>query len=131
FIGYRVTDFEPNERADEEAKKAAKGDASDAKSLPSLLRKRLPLSISALRQENTVKLAKHWTRRWKSSARESRLGSINNTGPSKKFLRLIKVLDRRQASLLFELCSGHIGLNHPLFRICRSKTPSCPHCCGI
>ena len=33
-------DFEPNERADEEAKKAVKGDASNAKSLPSLLCKR-------------------------------------------------------------------------------------------
>jgi ribonuclease HI len=124
-------DFEPNEKADEEAKKAAKGDSSDVKMLPPLLRKRLPLSISALRQENMAKLSKRWTRRWKSSARESLLKTIDNTAPSKKYLRLIKDLDRRQASLLFQLRSGHVGLNHHLFRIHRSETPSCPHCRGI
>jgi ribonuclease HI len=124
-------DFEPNERADEEAKKAAKGDASEAKLLPSLLRKCLPLSVSALRQNNMAKLLKRWTRRWKSSPRESLLKTIDNTAPSKKYLRLIRDLDRRQASLLFQLRSGHIGLNHHLFRIRRSETPSCPHCRGI
>ena len=41
-------DFAPNEKADEEAKKAAKGDSSDAKLLPSFLRKSLPLSISVI-----------------------------------------------------------------------------------
>ena len=124
-------DFEPNERADEEAKKAAKGDSSDAKLLPPLLRKCLPLSISALRQGNSAKLTKRWERRWKSSTRESLLKGIDNTAPSKKYLRLTKGLDRRQASLLFQLRSGHIALNHHLFRIRRSETPSCPHCQGI
>jgi hypothetical protein len=51
--------------------------------------------------------------------------------PSKKYLRLIKNLDRSQASILFQLRSGHIGLNQHLFRIRRSETPSCPHCQGI
>ena len=124
-------DFEPNERADKEAKKAAMGDSSDAKLLPALLRKRLPLSVSALRQENTAKLTKHWVQRWKSLVRESLLKSIDNTGPSKKYLCLIKDLDRRQASLLFQLCSDHVALNHHLFRIRRSEMPSCPHCQGI
>jgi ribonuclease HI len=96
-------DFKPNKRADEEAKKAAKGDSSDAKSLPSLLHKCLPLSISALCQENTVKLSKRWTHRWKSSARESLLRTIDNTTPLKKYLRLIRGLDHRQTSLLFQL----------------------------
>jgi ribonuclease HI len=41
-------DFEPNERADEEAKKAALQDVSDAKSLPPFLHKKIPLSVSAL-----------------------------------------------------------------------------------
>jgi len=124
-------DFEPNEKADEEAKKAAKGDSSKAKLLPSILRKRLPLSVSALRQGNMAKLSKRWTRRWKSSPRESLLKTIDNTAPSKKYLRIIGDLYRRQASLLFQLCSGHAGLNHHLFRIRRSESPSCPHCHGI
>jgi hypothetical protein len=107
------------------------GDSSEAKLLPAILRKCLPLSVSALRQENMAKLAKRWTRRWKSSARESMFKSIDNTVPSKKYLRLIKGLDHRQASILFQLRSGHIVLNHHLFRIRRSETPSCPHCRGI
>src|SRR6202040_3108317 len=109
----------------------AKGDSSEAKLLPSILRKRLPLSISALRQGNVAKLSKHWMRRWMSLPRESLLKTIDNTAPSKKYLRIIRDLDRRQASMLFQLRSGHAGLNHHLFCIRRSESPSCPHCCGI
>jgi hypothetical protein len=74
---------------------------------------------------------KQWKRKWKSLAREPLLKGIDNTAPLKKYLRLIKNLDRRQASLLFQLHSGHVALNHHLFCICRSETPSCPHCQGI
>lgn len=42
-------DFAPNEKADEEAKKATQGDSSDAKSLPALLHKHLPLSLTVIR----------------------------------------------------------------------------------
>jgi hypothetical protein len=56
---------------------------------------------------------------------------IDNTAPSKKFPCLVKDLNRKQASLLFQLRSGHVALNHHLFRIHRSETPSCPHCQGI
>jgi ribonuclease HI len=42
-------DFAPNEFADKEAKKAAKGDTSEIKHLPSYLRKCLPYSVTALR----------------------------------------------------------------------------------
>jgi hypothetical protein len=59
------------------------------------------------------------------------LRTIDNSAPSKKYLRLIRGLDRRQASLLFQLRTGHIGLNHHLFRIRKSESPSCPLCRGI
>ena len=42
------SEFVPNEKADDEAKKAAQGNSSNAKSLPKFLCKHLPLSISAL-----------------------------------------------------------------------------------
>jgi ribonuclease HI len=42
--------YERNEKADEEAKKAAQGLSSEAKLLPPFLRKCLPASVSALRQ---------------------------------------------------------------------------------
>ena len=124
-------DFGPNERADEEAKLPAQESSSKAKFLPPLLRKKLPLSISALRQDNLSKLKRRWQRRWRSSERENLLQSIDNSALSKKYSRLIADLDRRQASLLFQLRSGHIGLNHHLFRIRKSESPACPKCQGI
>ena len=123
--------FAPNEKADEEAKKAAQGHSSEAKYLPKFLRKPLPLSVSALRQNNMTKIKKHWEHRWKSSPREDILKSIDSSAPSKKYLCLIAGLDRRQASLLFQLRSGHIGLNQHLFHIRKSDTPVCPNCQGI
>jgi ribonuclease HI len=121
-------DFEPNERTDEEAKKVAQGDSSITKSLPPLLHKHLPLSIPTLHQNHNVKLAKCWMHRWKKSPRYNTLKSINNSAPSKKFLHLIKNLDCRQASILFQLHTGHIGLNQHLFRIRRLEMLLCPHC---
>ena len=57
-------DFAPNEKADQEAKKAAQGDSSEAKYLPKLLCKPLPLSVSALCQGNITKIKKRWKGRW-------------------------------------------------------------------
>ena len=79
-------DFGPNERADEEAKQVTQGSSSEARFLPRVLRKKLPLSVSALRQENNVKLKKRWQRRWKNSERENLLRTIDNSAPSKKIL---------------------------------------------
>ena len=124
-------DFAPNEKTDQEAKKAVQGDSSEAKYLPKLLRKPLPLSVSALHQGNITKIKKRWKRRWQSSLREDILKSIDNSAPSKKYLHLISGLDRRQASLLFQLRLGHIGLNQHLFCIRKSNTPVCPSCQGI
>ena len=53
-------DFGPNERADEEAKLTAQGSSSEAKFLPPLLHKKLPLSISTLWQDNLSKLKRRW-----------------------------------------------------------------------
>ena len=124
-------DFEPNEHADEEAKLEAQGQSSNTKSLPTLRCKHLLLSISALWQSHAATLKNRWRCRWKSSERESLLRSIDNSAPSKKYLHLISGLDRCQASLLFQLRSGHIALNHHLFCIHKSKTPSCPFFQGI
>ena len=93
--------FEPNERADEEAKLAAQGSSSDTRFLPQLLCKKLPLSLSMLCQENNEKLKKRRHRCWRNSERENLLRSIDNSTPSKKYLQLISGLDRCQASLIF------------------------------
>src|SRR6202040_4339966 len=96
-----------------------------------LLCKCLPLSIPALHQSHSSRIKKCWERRWKSSPREDLLRTNNNSAPSKKYLRLISDLDHRQASILFQLRSGHIGLNHHLFRIRKYDTPVCPNCQSI
>lgn len=125
-------DFAPNERADEEAKKAAQGKSSDKKDLPKFLRRQpLPASISALRQDFNEKLQKRWSRRWKKSPRYRKHHAIDNSSPSKKWLKLVDGLRRNQSSLSAQLRTGHIGLNHHLSRIKRSDTPFCPHCRGI
>jgi len=123
--------YERNERADEEAKKAAQGLSSDAKLLPPFLRKHLPASISALRQNHKQSILKTWKRRWKNSPRYKLHRAIDNTAPSKKYLTLLQGLDRRQASLLTQLRTGHTSLNQHLFRIRKVESPVCPHCRGI
>ena len=124
-------DFGPNKRADEEAKQATQGSSSDARFLPRMLRKKLPLSVSALHQENNEKLKKKWQRRWKNSKRENLLRTIDNSTLSKKYLRLIAGLDRHQAFLLLQLRLGHIGLNLYLFCIRKVESPACPKCQGV
>lgn len=123
--------YEHNKRADEEAKKVAQGLSSKAKLLPPFLHKHLPASVSALQQSFMTSLLKTWKHQWKSSPCYAPLHSIDKSAPSKKFLGLIKGLDQHQASLLMQLHTGHIGLNHHLFHIHRVKSPVCPHCWGI
>ena len=36
---------------------------------------------------------------------------INKSTPSNKWLKLVAKLTHMEASLMFQLCSGHIGLN--------------------
>jgi ribonuclease HI len=121
-------DYARNERADKEAKKAAQGLSSDAKCLPSFLRKPLPASISALRQDHLQSIRKTWKRCWKRSPRYKLHRTIDKTAPSGKYLALLKGIDRRQASILTQLRTGHIGLNKHLFRIRKVESPVCPHC---
>ena len=55
------TNFEPNKRADEAVKKAALGESSPAKDLPSFLHKPLLLSMSTLQQNNREKIHRLWS----------------------------------------------------------------------
>ena len=124
-------DFKPNKRADEEARLVAQGSSSDARFLPLLLHRKLPLSISTLCQDNNEKLKKRWQRHWKNLEKKNLLRTIDNSTPSKKYLQLISGLDHRQASLLFQLRLGHIAFNQHLFHIYKAESPACPQCQGI
>ena len=125
------SNFEPNERADEEAKCAAQGLSSKAKLLPKILRRSLPANVPALRQSHDKRLLKRWKCCWRSSPHHRAIHPLDDSIPSKKFLRLTQDLGWRQASILIQLRTGHIGLNQYLFRIRKVESPSCLHCGGI
>lgn len=124
-------DFEPNELADEHAKDAAKGISSPSRKLPESLKQPLPSSTSALRQGSKTTLQRRWTRRWKTSPRYNHIHSIDKSAPSKKWLKLVNSLSRKQSSIIVQLRTGRIGLNKHLHRIKKSDTPNCPHCPNI
>ena len=54
--------------------------------------------------------------------------SFDKSTPSKNWLKLVANLSRAQASLLFQLCSGHIGLNRHLHQIKHADSPRCTNC---
>ena len=121
-------DFALNDKADELAKDAATGSSSPPKDLPVLLRKPLPASLSALRQESKSKIQRRWAHRWKTSPRCHHMSGIDKSVLSKKWMKLVKPLSHKQTSIIMQLRTGHIGLNKHLHRIKRSDSPHCPNC---
>jgi len=123
-----------NEAADTLAKEAAKGDSSDARSLPQSLVNRngtqlkLPISKAALKQQTNKNLRKEAATIMKTSPRYTRLHEIDASAPSKHFLELVEKLPRNQSTLLFQLRTGHAPLNRHLHRITRAPSPKCQQC---
>jgi hypothetical protein len=95
-----------------------------------LLRKRLPTSATAVKQEFAEKLKIRWLETWKTSPRYARFQHIDKDFPFNKFRRISEVLSRSQTSLLTQLRTGHIPLNSYLFRIKKSGTRRCESCWG-
>ncbi|CDO68734.1 hypothetical protein BN946_scf184652.g61 [Trametes cinnabarina] len=117
-----------NERADMEAKDASMNDETD---LPPALQclRHLPKSQSALKAAYKKKLSRDWTDRWKASKQGTRLArNVDPSPPGKQVLKLFKDLPRRQASILTQLRSGHVGLNAFLHRIKAVSSPLCSTC---
>ncbi|GBE89552.1 RNA-directed DNA polymerase from mobile element jockey [Sparassis crispa] len=123
-------DVEGNERADLEAKKAARGDPSPLAMLPKSLQSPLPLSSSKLRQSHLECLKSKAATAWKGSERGHAFSRIDPSLPSPKFEKLVADLPRRHASLLIQLRTGHAPLNVHLHRIKCSPTKLCPACNG-
>jgi ribonuclease HI len=122
-------DIHGNERADEEANTAAEGTTSLRKHLPAYLRHQpLPLSISATRQKLNSQLKDKWREEWHKSPRYSRAKRSFAAYPSAAFFKLTQGLNRRQSSLLIQLRTQHIALNHHLHRINKANSPDCQHC---
>jgi len=121
-------DIAGNERADEEAKKAAQEGSSPHRELPAPLRKSLPRSKSAAIAAFNKKLTVSAHREWEKSPRYARIKDIDPTLPSPKFMKLIAPLPRKNAALLLQLRSRHIPLAAYLYRINKATSPTCPCC---
>lgn len=120
-----------NEKADKEAKRAADGRSSASSELPRYLRKKLKLSVSALRQVNNKERNETWKREWTSSKGYRRLRTKDTLTPaSQKYLTLISdhSIPRRMASLVFQLRVEHAPLNKYLHRFKKVESASCPAC---
>lgn len=117
-----------NERVDEEAKKAAQGESSPPEELPPILRKLLPISVAAAKQEFAEGQKVRWLELWKASPRFARFQHIDRAFPFNKFRKISNTLSRSQSSLLIQLRTGHIPLNGYLHRINRSDVRRCASC---
>ena len=124
------TGLRGNEEADGLAKRAIDEGSSEKKHLPAQLRKALPRSKAAAWRAAKAELDKRAGAVWRESPRYEKLARIDKTMPSKGFLKLVKGLSRKKASILFQLRSGHTLLRVHLFRIKQADSPRCEWCKG-
>ena len=117
-----------NEKADKEAKLAAKGKSSLLADLPKLLKKTLPISKTALSQACKAQIDHECTETHLASRRIDRIKEIDPSMPSGRYAKYAKFLPRRHAAILIQLRSGHIPLNMYLHRIGKISSPLCQEC---
>jgi ribonuclease HI len=117
-----------NELADREAKRAAEGHSSRRNLLPTLLRKPLPKSATAVKRVFREKIVAEWTARRNTSKRKGRMDLIDPSFTPSGFQKLIKSFNRNDSTLLNRLRSNHAPLNTFLHRIKRADDPTCPEC---
>jgi ribonuclease HI len=120
--------IEGNERADEEAKKAAKGETSHEWDIPIECRGVLPISRAAETQRHNAELNREARAIFAKSPRASFALEIDPTMPSAAFSKITRNLPRRHTSLLIQLRTGHIALNKYLHKIGKADSPQCPEC---
>jgi hypothetical protein len=114
-----------NEGADSLAKLAITEGSSKKRELPVPLREGLPVSKFTLWRKARRGLEKKATAVWRRSPRYEKIRRVDNSMPSKNFLKLVDGLPRQKASLIFQLHAGHVPLHAHLFRITRVDSPKC------
>ena len=117
-----------NERADEEAKKAAQGMTSAQHKLPEALKHDLPRSKSTSLRTHKEILKQEAIEACQKSKVFPKLHAIDPSTPSKNFLKIVHALPRRQAAMLIQLRSGHAPLNKHLHHMGKAESPLCPAC---
>jgi hypothetical protein len=88
----------------------------------------LPTSISSKNQEHMTQLKNEWNDRWQKSPRRQRFETINDTFPFNGYRKRQNKLSRAHTSILLQVRSGHLPLNHYLHRIKKSDTERCQAC---
>jgi len=117
-----------NERADEEAKKAAKGESSPNNQIPKSCQGKIPKSRAAEAQRQQKEAKKKATTLFSKLLRYQCMHEIDPTMPSAKFRKDTTNLSRGRAALLAQLRMGHAPLTKHLHRIGKSESPACPAC---
>lgn len=121
-------DVKGNEKADEEAKKAASGIVTPSEHLPHILRTPLPPSVGVTKHQYLLRLKEEWIAYWSRSPRKARMEKINKDFPYDKHRKLLSQLTRVQSSLLFQIRSNHLPLNSYLHKIGKSPFKRCDQC---
>ena len=117
-----------NERADINAKWAARGDSSPTNKLPACLRKALPVSKTAMRRQYNKRLMEEATCMWRAFLRSTKVSQIDVAFSLSRFRKLVGNLPKSQMATLVRLRTGHIALNQHLHRMGKADTPVCPCC---
>lgn len=120
--------IEGKERADEEAKLAAKGQTGPAAELTRELKRKLQASAFSLRRNFKAHLKTLATARWKASERGKRMADITEALLSSRTLSSPPPRPRRHAGIVMQLRTGHIPLQGYLARIGKVLLGPCPTC---
>jgi hypothetical protein len=121
-------DLPGSDRVDEQAKKAAEGSEQNKNTTKGILKKELPASKAAIRQELRRRLKVQTEKALKKSPRYERIASIDPTAPSNKYRKICKKIPRRSVSILTQLRTGHIPLAAYLHRFKLADSPTCQQC---
>jgi hypothetical protein len=122
------SDVVGNEKADEHAKRAAKGETSAPEELPACLQKALPISKAAVRRNFRRKLTEAAAKCWKASPRHQKLARIDPMLTIARFRKTVKDMPKYRSSMLVQLRTGRVALNAHLNRIGKADSPTC-QCC--
>jgi len=117
-----------NERAGEEAKKAARGDSTHETDVPVICPGTVPISKAAELQRHHKALKIQARTTFKKTPRARQSLKFDPTMPSPNLSKLCAKLARRPASLLVQLRTRHIPLNKHLFKIGKADSPICTIC---
>jgi ribonuclease HI len=117
-----------NERADEEAKRAAHRRTTPIDGIPEAFRPDLPISKAAARQKLNAQRKSRVEAAWRTSPRYKQTMQYDRNITKGSYLALDASLPRSYAVLIIQLRTGHCTLAKHLHRIGKADSPVCPCC---